>query len=48
MEHISWSIPSYSLYNASWHFREIGTDLPLFAAQRAVSQQDARLTQYPS
>lgn len=31
----------YTLYNISWHSRELGIDLPLFVAQRAASQHDA-------
>lgn len=31
----------YSLYNVSWHSRELGIDLPMFVAQRAASQHDA-------
>lgn len=31
----------YTFYNISWHSRELGIDLPVFAAQRAASQHDA-------
>jgi len=31
----------YTLYNISWHSRELGIDLPVFVAQRAASQHDA-------